>query len=367
MAIIVKQVEGPTEKSTQEIEQSLLEKAEAQRKEKEAADAAAAASAAGAGPDGAGGGASPIEFKDEDVLSYLGKKLNKQISSFDELAAPAQSEPLPEDVAAFAKFKKETGRGFEDFMKLREDFDSMDHDKLLRRYLSDTQPELDAEDIDAMMGDYTFDETLDPEEVVRKKRIEKKKIVAQAKQHFNSKKEAYKVPLESSEASLSDEEKEALRMLRENKGKPNQYEEEARRKRKWFEEKTDALFNQEFKGFEFDIDGTKMIYAPGDATELRKAQDTPANFINRFLDENGLMKDAAGYHRSLAIAMNPDKFAAYFYEQGKAAATDGTMRKLKNIQMDERRAPEVIKKSGMTVKAVEPDSGRRLKIPSRKK
>ena len=103
------------------------------------------------------------------------------------------------------------------------------------------------------------------------------------------------------------------------------------------------------------------------AAELKKAQATPMNFINKFLDENGLMKDAAGYHRALAIAMNPDKFAKFFYEQGKADATDSELRKIKNINMSERRAPEAVNKGGMQVRSVTPDSGKSLKIRSIKK
>ena len=65
-----------------------------------------------------------------------------------------------------------------------------------------------------------------------------------------------------------------------------------------------------------------------------------------------MIKDAAGYHRSLAMAMNPEKFAKFFYEQGMSDATDDVTRKIKNINMTERRAPEVVNKGGMQVKAV---------------
>jgi len=367
MTLIVKQVASPAEKSIQEREQQLLEDAERKRQEKEAADAAAADAARGDGGSGDGGAGAP-ELKDEDVLSYIGKRFNKQISSFDELMAERSPEQLPADVSAYMKYNKETGRGFDDFLKLREDFEAMDQDKLLRKYLSETQPELDQEDISAMMDDYTFDEALDSEEVVRKKRIERKKIVSQAKSHFNAQKDKYKVPLESSAAALSEEDREAIRLYREQTGAAATQEEEANRKREWFSRKTEELFGEGFKGFEFDVNGTKLLFSPGDASELKKAQSTPANFIGRFLDENGLMKDAAGYHRSLAIAMNPEKFAAYFFEQGQAHAKDDTMRRIKNIKMDDvRRAPERAKASGITVKAAEPDNGRRLKIPSRKK
>jgi hypothetical protein len=110
------------------------------------------------------------------------------------------------------------------------------------------------------------------------------------------------------------------------------------------------------------------MFAPGDANELKKVQATPQNFINKFLDDQGLIKDAAGYHRSLSIAMHPEKFAKFFYEQGMSDATDDVTRKIKNINMSDRKAPEVGKATGgVQVRAVNPDSGRNLKIRSIKK
>ena len=98
---------------------------------------------------------------------------------------------------------------------------------------------------------------------------------------------------------------------------------------------------------------------------MKKQQETPMNWINQYVDEQGLVKDAVGYHRSLAIAMNPDKFAKFFYEQGQAEAVDGVMRKTKNINMSERTSPQNASSSGGTqVRAVNPDSGRGLKIRS---
>jgi len=127
------------------------------------------------------------------------------------------------------------------------------------------------------------------------------------------------------------------------------------------------VFSQEFKGFEFNIDDKKVVFSPGDATELKKLQSTPTNFINKYLDESGMVSDAAGYHRALAIAMNPEKFAKFFYEQGQADATDDVTKKIKNVNMSERRVPEAIVKGGMQIREVNPGSGKGLKIKSIKK
>lgn len=308
------------------------------------------------------------DLTEEKVLSYIGKRYNKQINSFDELLSEKkESEELPEDVSAYLKFKKETGRGFEDFIKINKDFDKVDPDQLLREYLSETQTELDDSDIDILMEQYSYDEEIDDEADVKKAKIARKKAIAEAKNYFNSQKEKYKLPLESKGGFLNDEEKSEFEAYREYMQKAKSEEELVANKRKWYEQKTDEVFSKDFKGFEFDVDGKKLLFSPGSADELKKAHLNPSGFVTKFLDENGLLKDSAGYHKSLAIAFNPEKFASFFYEQGKALATDELLREQKNINMSERRVPESVNKGGFQVRAVNPDSGRNLKIRSIKK
>jgi rubrerythrin len=268
----------------------------------------------------------------------------------------------------FRSYKKDTGRGFEDFLKLKKDYDTVDSDDLLKEYLLSTQQGLDEDDIETLMDDYRYDEDIDDESSIKKVKIAKKKIVAEAKKFFNEQKEKYKVPLESSAAFVSESEKEEYESYKQYIQQAKTVQEENERKRSWFDQKTNDVFSNEFKGFEFKINDKSFSFSPGDAAELKKIQSNPSSFIGKFLDENGLMKDATGYHKSLAIAMHPDKFAKYFYEQGMADATDDVMRKTKNINMSERRAPEITKSGdGMQVRAVNPDSGRSLKIRSIKR
>jgi hypothetical protein len=218
------------------------------------------------------------------------------------------------------------------------------------------------------MEAYKYDEEFDDESSIKKIKLETKKAVAQAKKFFNSQKEKYQVPLESSTAFVPNEEKEIYESYKQYTKQAKSIDEENERKRNWFNKKTDEVFNEEFKGFEFNINNKKINFNPGDANELKKNQSTPANFINKYLDDQGLIKDASGYHKSLAMAMNPDKFARFFYEQGQADATEGTMKSIKNINMSENRSPEITRSmDGMQVKAVNPDSGRSLKIRSMKK
>lgn len=366
MEIKVREVKPIEDKGVQEMEEELLKRHEEQLNNPPAGDPPVGDPPSGDPP--VNDPPQEVELKEEDVLSYIKKRYNKEINSFDELVAERQQEDLPEDVSAYLKYRKETGRGFDDFLKLREDYDSMDSETLLRNYLKTTQVGLDDEDIDVMMEDYSYDEDLDDESSVKKVKLAKKKILAEAKSYFNSQKEKYKMPLETSGTSISEEEKKEIEAYKQYISQAKTMEQEAERKREWFSKKTDEVFSNEFKGFEFKLDDQVLRFTPGDAKELKSLQSTPTNFINKFLDADGMIKDAAGYHRALAVAMNPEKFAKYFYEQGMAAATDNVNRKIKNIDMSERSAPQSINfKEGMQVKAVNPDSGKGLKIRSIKK
>lgn len=357
MDIQVKEVSFKEEKSVQEIEKELLEKHEQQHQEQNLPPDPT--------PDPVPSSEDELLEKEKDVLSYIGKRYNKEINSLDELfSAREQNEELPEDVASFLKYKKETGRGIQDFLKLQQDFDSMDENNLLREYFLQTEEGIDAEDVDAMLSEYSYDEELDDEADVKKARLAKKKALHKAKTYFNNLKEQYKQPLESSTVGIPDEEREMYQAYKESVEKAKTEREATQKKRDFFTKRTDELFSSEFKGFEFDLDGRKLVFAPGEAEALKKSQDSPMNFINKYLDENGMIKDAVGYHKALSMAMNPERYAKFFYEQGKADAVDGLDRKLKNVNMGERRAPESVNKGGMQVRVVNDDSGRGLRIRS---
>ena len=311
----------------------------------------------------------PYDLKEEDVLSYIGKRYGREINSLDELnAAREETEKLPEDVAAYFKYKKETGRGIEDYVKLQKDFSSMNPDNLLREYLTITEGEgLDPEDIDSLMEDYSYDEELDDEAVIKKTKLAKKRTIAKAKKFFNEQKELYKHPLESRPDVNSESNNEEILQYRQYLESAKTQQEESETKRNWFIKESDKVFTDDFKGFDFVLDDKTVTFSPSDVQTIKKNQETPLNFVNKYLDDKGLINDAVGYHRALSLAMNPDKFANFFYEQGKSEATEDVMRKTKNINMSERRAPEVTNKGGMTVKSVNPDSGRGLKIRSIKR
>ncbi len=311
------------------------------------------------------------ELKEEDVLSFIKNRYNKDVASVDDLfAAKEANEQIPEDVAAYLEYRKKTGRSFEDYSKLNRDFGAMDEKQLLREYYSATEDALDAEDIDYMMDDFSYDADLDEENVIKKKKVAFKKEIGKAKKFFNSQKEMYKEPLESSTATFSQEQKEQLEAYNTYVKDANTFDEEAKRKRDWFLNKTEEVFHNEFKGFDFKVgeDKTVTFLPTKNVDEIKRLNSDSSNLFKRFIDEEtGLVSDAEGYHRAVSIAQNPERFAKFFYEQGQADGTTDVTKKMKNVNMSTRDAPQVTKKDGMTIRAINPSDGRGLKIRSNKK
>ena len=307
------------------------------------------------------------KFEEADLVNEIKSRLGIEINSLEDLkAAREENGEMDEEMAAFFKFKKETGRGIQDFMKLNEDYSSLSNEDLIAAYLRETEMTdgMDDEDLEVMLQDYLYDEELDDEDFIKKTRLKQKKIVAKAKQYFEEAKEKYKVPAESvggESFKTSEEYQEFKQYLADAKNE----QDALKRRRDWFVDKTNQVFSNEFKGFEFNIGERSFVFSPADKDELRKLQDSPLPWIQKFTDEQGLLTDAHAYHRSLAMAMNPDKFAEFFYEQGKAEAVDELMKKTKNVNMSERGVPQVSsKKGGLQVRAVSPSSGSGLKIRS---
>ena len=310
------------------------------------------------------------ELNDENVLSYIKDRYNKDINSVDELFAEKEAnEPLPEDVSAYLKYKKETGRGIEDFYRLQKDYTDMDENSVLANYYASTEEGLDEIDIQDIIEDkFDFDEEIDDPKDIKKIKLAKKRELAKAKKFLNEQKDKYKVPLESSGDGLSADQQENLNAYKSYIDESKSIKEQNEKKYNYFLNKTNEVFNNDFKGFDFKVGENNLTFKPGTADELKNVQKDVTNFINKYMDDKGLIADAKGYHKALSVAMNPDKFAQFFYDQGVSNAVDNVSRKSKNINMDMRQAPQSVSKDGIKIRPVgNTDSGRGLRIRSIKK
>ena len=311
------------------------------------------------------------ELNDADVLSYIKNRYDKDIESVDQLFETKESnEELPEDVSAYFKYKKETGRSIQDFVRLQKDYTDMDSDQILTEYYTSTEEGLDAIDIQDIIEDkFSYDEDLDDPKDIKKTQLAKKRELVKAKKFLNDQKDKYSIPLESSGNGLSGGDKEEFDSYKSYVEKSTTAKEAQKKRYDYFLDKTNEVFNDEFKGFEFNIGDKSITFKPGDKDELKSKQSNVNTFVDKFMDkDSGLMNDAQGYHKAMSVAMNLDKFAEFFYNQGMTDTVDNVSKKSKNINMDIRPTPQNFSKDGLKIRAIgDSSSGKGLKIRSAKK
>ena len=359
--IKIKEVSAEEPKSVQEIEEALLQKHE---EEQQALDQPTEETQVEETPE-----VSQQAITEEDVLSFIKNRYNNvELNSIDDILAARQqpSDELPEDVSAFLKYKKETGRGLNDFMKLNQDFEKMSPEQLLASYIKDTNPMYDDEDVMMEMENFKYDEDLDDDKTIKKQKLAMKRELAKAKDHFEKQKEQYKVPLESKATSVPDAEKEGYEAYKRYNQELTQAQQEQMKRSEFFLQKTNEVFNSNFEGFDFSVGESTYKFKPGDAEKVKAAQSDINNFISKFIDNNGYVKDANAYHKAMSAALNPDALARFFYEKGKAEAVESMSKESKNIQMGVRGSAQPSSNfSGLKVSSLDSDSGRGLKIKTR--
>jgi hypothetical protein len=303
------------------------------------------------------------ELTEDDVLSFIKTKKGKEIQTLDELFIErvAEQEEIPyEDVKSFLKYKKETGRGIDDFVKLNRDLDKVPDNELLADFYRQSE-EMDDDEIAYKLKKFSYDEELDEEDAITEKKLALKRELKKAKKHFDQQKEQYNTPLESREAFIPEDEKEAYSAFKASSVGQQKAQEEAAARSRVFAEKTNALLSDGFEGFEFSIDeNTKLKYKPSDPKVMKEQHDI-SKFISKFLDEDGLLKgDGSEFHKAIAMASDPDKAAKYFIEQGKAMMLSELEKEGKNV--DFRNIPEKSGNGGVQVRAVNPSSSDTFKF-----
>lgn len=297
--------------------------------------------------------------KEEMIGEYLTNKYSMGLEDLDNVLSNKNknTQVLPEEVEKYLKFKDETKRGLKDFVKANEDFSDYDESSLLKEYYRQSNPELDDSDINYLIEDkFALDESVDTDTDKRRKILEKKQELYKAKQYFEQTKEKYNAPLESSMEGIPEEAKEAVQFYQQYNDEKAKEQEVISRQRQSFEEKTSKFFNNDFKGFEFKIGEKTLNFQPKDKQKVVDKQLNLNNFINSFLDDKGVLKDAKKYHTALNMAMNPEAYAKFFYEQGKSDAVNDVVKKGKNIDMNVRSKVDS-SKPGAKYRVVESGKG----------
>ena len=304
----------------------------------------------------------PIEEKVEEEIQEIGEKIEEKV------IAPTPEEArevakLPENIEKVVDFMKETGGSLEDYVRLNADYSNVDNDTLLREYYKQAKSHLDSNEINFMIEDnFSFDEEVDEEREVRKKKLAYKEEVAKAKNHLESLKSKYYEEIKLRPGVTQNQQK-AMDFF-------NRYNEEqntAQQQHETFKSNTKDYFSNDFKGFDIDLGEKKFRYGVKNPNEVATKQSNITNTIKKFLDDKGNVKDVKGYHKAMYAADNVDSIAKHFYEQGKSDATKDLVAKSKNITDDVRSTPAGdVFVGGFKVKSISGLDSSKLKIKSKK-
>lgn len=293
------------------------------------------------------------DIDDARVLNYLKDRYQKEYTSLDEVLTQNEKQAeLPEDIKKLMEY------GVDNYIKINKDWDNADSTETLKEYYKQTKPHLDDADIEYLLEEeYSFDEDIDDDRDIKRKQVALKEELFRAKSYLNNLKEQYKVDLGSKAADVTEDYKKAFNFYQEYEAQSKQAEQINQAKAKVFDDKTSQLFSDEFKGFEFNLGDKKQVYKPKDVNETKTIQSNISDVIKQHLDENGVLKDAHSYHKALAMFRDPDGFAKFFYEQGKADSTNNVIKGMKNIDMNVRDSKEVTDNSdGPRMRAISDES-----------
>jgi len=266
--------------------------------------------------------------------------------------AEATGKPLPENIQKLMDFMDETGGDLSDYVKLNQDYSKLDDTSLLHEYYKQTKPHLDNEEINFLMEDtFSYDEDEDDDRDIRRKKLALKEQVASAKSHLDGQKSKYYEEIKAG-SKLTGEQQKAMDFFNRYNKESEEISENREKNRNNFTQKTNNVFNDKFKGFEYNVGDKNYRFNVKDADKVKSEQSDINQFMTKFVNEDSTLKDANGYHKALFTASNPDAIAKHFYEQGKADAMKNSIAKAKNVDMNPRQSHGEIKTGGVTYKVL---------------
>ena len=296
-----------------------------------------------------------LEEVTEEEVQEQTEELTEKV---EEAVAEAQEtgKAIPENLQKVVDFMEETGGTLEDYVRLNQDFSSYDDMSVLREYYKQTKSHLTDDEVSFLIEDsFSFNEEEDSEREIKKKKIALKEQVANAKSHLDGQKSKYYEEIKAG-SKLTPEQQKAVDFFNRYNAKSEETEKLTKVNSDIFEQKTNEVFNNEFKGFEYKVGEKKYRFNVSNADQIKSTQSDLNNFTKKFLDKNSALKDAKGYHKSLFTAMNSDAIANHFYEQGKADAVKESIEKAKNVNMKPRQSFENKNTSGNKFRVLNDDS-----------
>ena len=287
------------------------------------------------------------EEKVEEQVEELVEETKEAI-----VEAQESGKEIPENIQKLMDFMEETGGNVEDYVRLNQDYSSYDDNSILREYYKQTKKHLTDDEISFLMEDnFSYDEESDDEREIKKKKIALKEQVANARAHLDGQKSKYYEEIKAG-SKLTKEQQKAIDFFNRYNKESEENQKVVERQAKTFKLKSDNLFNNKFKGFEYNVGEKKYRFNVKNTNEVKETQSDINNFVKKFLNKNNEIEDAAGYHKSLFTAMNADAIAKHFYEQGKADALKDSIAKSKNVDMNPRQAFGEVEAGGIKVKVL---------------
>ena len=289
------------------------------------------------------------EITDEDTVTK-----EEVMDALDE--SEATGKPLPENIQKLVDFMEETGGSLEDYVKLNRDTSGLNDQQVLKEYYEKTKPHLSSDEINFLIEDrFSYDEDIDDERDIKRKKLALKEQVAEAKTYLDGQKSKYYEDIKAG-SKLTKEQQKAIDFFNRYNKESAQNKKVSEFQKNRFNQKTNEVFNDKFKGFEYNVGDKKFRFNVKDADQVKKSQSDISNFIKKFLNEDSTMRDAKGYHKGLYTAMNPDAIAQHFYEQGKADAIKESVKKSKNIDMSPRSSQSEVNAGGVKVRVLGDDA-----------
>jgi hypothetical protein len=305
------------------------------------------------------------------VLEEVIKDENTETAAAEVEAAIEESiqtgKPIPENIQKLMEFMEDTGGDLDDYIKLNKDYSKLDEQDLLYEYYKQTKPHLDNEEINFLMEDeFSYEEDLDDEREIKRKKLALKEQVANAKSHLDGQKSKYYDEIKAG-SKLTNEQQKAIDFFNRYNKESEVNQKAVKTNSDIFTQKTEQVFNEGFKGFEYNVGEKTYRFNVNNAEEVKNTQSDLNNFTKKFLDKKSALTDATGYHKSLYTAMNADAVAKHFYEQGKADAIKDSIAKAKNVDMNPRQTHGEIETGGMKFRVLGDDSSPDFKFKIKNK
>jgi hypothetical protein len=273
---------------------------------------------------------------------------------------------IPDNVQKLMDFMDDTGGDLADYVNLNRNVKDLDDQDALLEYYKRTKPHLNSEEINFLMEDnFSFDEDMEEERDIKRKKLALKEQVAEAKTYLDGQKSKYYEEIKAG-SKLTEEQQKAINFFDRYNKESEQTKKIAQQQKSTFNKKTEQVFNGKFKGFEYNVGDKRFRYNVKDASQVKETQSDINNFFKKFLNKDDTMNDAKGYHKGLYTAMNPDAVANHFYEQGKVDALKDSVAKAKNINTS-ARSTQGEASGGMKVRVLGDDSASfKFKIKNKK-